>query len=141
MPIEPSTTTTKMPARAIQFNAKCTGCLANTSGPCRHETLPICFAFGEGTTECEERTFKCEETADSRQLGNNPKTQATVASHKDIEFVIVTGADESHSCPLMNQLKSLRQVAPDVPIVVYDLGTGANHLNVSETCVPINAVV
>lgn len=53
-------------------------------------------------------------------------------------FVIVTGASaggtigkpNNHECPLMNQLNALAKFAPDVEVIIYDLGIQAPYLDV-----------
>lgn len=115
-------------------NGDCEGCEANTSGPCKHHFLPICFALNTSTETCPSATVAC---ADGRSLPPNtvevvrlPQKLATKVSTEH-QFVFVTAATTNHFCPLLNLLRSLHARAPDVPVIVYDLhGEGEVWLNV-----------
>ena len=56
-PTRTSTTTERSQTRS---GGTCAGCASNSSGPCMHEALPVCFPFKRGTTECEPRTVRCK---------------------------------------------------------------------------------
>ena len=125
----------------------CSGCEANTAGPCMHETLPICFPYAAGTAECEPRTHQCgangktvRVTGGSKNDDDTPNSGAASAEQSQAfrteavdaskyPFVLVTGADESHACPLMNLLRSLKGIAPSTAVVIYDLGMKPPYLN------------
>lgn len=111
----------------------CGGCEIDSSGPCMHHYLPICFKYIEGTATCPNLTVQCNsirKRIDKSHSSATEVTNATISAENAQEtFVFVTAASRNHQCPLLNLLRSLQNEVPEVPVVVYDLEAKNSHLD------------
>ena len=129
-------------ASATVSSASCDGCTQNTSGPCRHTYLPLCFAFTPNTSECGAHTTPClglplstDEVRETDPVGDGGRANAAGSARAQsvsADFVFVTASSMNHQCPLFNMLRSLAVSAPSVPVIVYDLENNGSHMDVSD---------
>lgn len=113
-----------------KHNNLCSNCFGNSSGPCMHETLPVCFPYKVGTQECEPLTYPCQQGENQRKPGQN---LTDVNPQGSTNFVIVTGASANHFCSLIGLLGSLANTVPNAKLILYDLASEPPFLEVKSS--------